>query len=129
MLWPIRPKIGQLMDRYIPQDNGMATMARVQQEGARVLVLNGTKNGPLAESTAKFLQAQGYQISAYGNADRFDYAKTILLDYRGTKTATVTTLVWTFHIDPQNIRSNRNVKSDEDIRLILGSDWSLPSEK
>ncbi len=129
VLWPIRPKIGQLMDRYIPQDNGMATMARVQQEGARVLVLNGTKNGPLAESTAKFLQAQGYQISAYGNADRFDYAKTILLDYRGTKTATVTTLVWTFHIDPQNIRSNRNVKSDEDIRLILGSDWSLPSDK
>jgi LCP family protein required for cell wall assembly len=129
VLWPLRDKIGQLMDRYIPQDNGMATMGRVQQEGARVLVLNGTKNATLAESTAKFLQSQGFQISAYGNADRFDYAKTVLIDYRGTKTATVTSLVWTFHIDPQNIRSNRNVKSDEDIRLILGADWSLPSDK
>jgi LCP family protein required for cell wall assembly len=129
VLWPIRDKIGQLMDRYIPPDNGMATMARVQQEGAKILVLNGTKNTQLAESTAKFLQAQGFQISAYGNADRFDYAKSVLIDYKGTKTATVTSLVWTFHIDPQNLRSNRNVKSDEDLRLILGSDWSLPSEK
>ncbi len=129
VLWPNRDKIGQLMDRYIPQDNGTATTIRAQQEGAKILVLNGTKNGQLAESTAKFLQAQGFQISAYGNADRFDYAKTVLIDYKGTKTATITSLVWMFHIDPQNIRSNRNVKSDEDIRLILGSDWSLPSDK
>ncbi len=129
VLWPNRDKIGQLIDRYIPQDSSVTTTAQVHQEGARILVLNGTKNAQLAEATAKFLQAQGFQISAYGNADRFDYAKTLLIDYRGTKSSTVTSLVRTFHIDPQDIRSNRNVKSDEDIRLILGSDWSLPSDK
>ncbi len=129
VLWPNRDKIGQLIDRYIPQESSAVSGAKVQQEGARILVLNGTKNAQLAEATAKYLQAQGYQISAYGNADRFDYAKTVLIDYRGTKAATITSLVRTFHIDPQDIRSNRSVKSDEDIRLILGSDWSLPSDK
>ncbi len=129
VLWPIRDKIGQLMDRTIPQDNGTATAARVQQEGAKILVLNGTKNPQLAEATAKYLQAQGFQISAYGNADRFDYAKTVLIDYSGAKSATVTSLVRSFHIDPQDIRSNRNIKSDVDIRLILGSDWTLPADK
>ncbi len=130
VLWPIRDKIGRMMDQVIPQEGSSADQAkRVQQEGARILVLNGTGNALLAEQTARYLQGQGFQISAYGNADRMDYAKTVLIDYSGLKGATVTALVNILRIDPGNIRSNQNVKSDEDIRLILGSDWTLPKDK
>ncbi len=66
---------------------------------------------------------------AYGNADRFDYPKTVLIDYSGNKNATITSLAKIFHVDPENIRRTPNVKSDVDIRIILGADWTPPPEK
>lgn len=130
VLWPEREKIGHLIDQVIPQEGGMAdSPAAIKQEGARVFVSNGTASPRLAESTASFLQAQGFLIGGIGNADRFDYEKTILIDYAGNKHATVTALAKLFHVDPNNIRRNTSVKSDVDIRLILGADWSPPPEK
>lgn len=131
VLWPDRTKIGKLVDRVIPPDNNsqVDVSAQIKQEAARVLVLNGTGNGMLAERTAQFLQAQGYQISGFGNADRTDYTKTVLIDYSGNKNATVVALAKLFKIEPDNIRPTKNVKSDTDVRLILGADWTLPVEK
>jgi LCP family protein required for cell wall assembly len=129
VLWPDRAKIGQLLEQIIPSDSLADLAAQVKKEGARVLVLNGTSNAQLAERTAKYLQAQGYVINAYGNADRFDYTKTVLVDYSGVKSGTITAMAKLFRVDPANIRRVTNVKSDEDIRIIVGSDWSLPAEK
>jgi len=130
VLWLDRAKIGQLMEQIIPSGNVAAsTPKQIAQEAARVLVLNGTPSPLVAENTAKFLQAQGYQITAYGNADRFDYPKTVLIDYSGSKNATVTALAKMFRIDPENIRRSPNVKSDVDIRIILGADWTPPAEQ
>lgn len=130
VLWPDRTKIGQLMEDIIPSDTTTVNQpAQLTQEAARVLVLNGTNLPLIAEHTAKFLQAQGFLISAYGNADRFDYPKTVLIDYSGNKNATITSLAKIFHIDPENIRRTPNVKSDVDIRIILGADWTPPPEK
>lgn len=127
VLWPDRVKIGQLLAQIIPSDNAAVDQsALIGQEAARVLVLNGTKVTNLSEDTAKFLQAQSFQISAYGNADRFDYAKTVIVDYSGKKNATVTALAQLFHVDPSNIRQSTNVKSDSDISIILGADWTIP---
>jgi polyisoprenyl-teichoic acid--peptidoglycan teichoic acid transferase len=130
VLWPDRTKIGQLMEDIIPSDTTTVNQpAQLTQEAARVLVLNGTNLPLIAEHTAKFLQAQGFLISAYGNADRFDYPKTVLIDYSGNKSATITALAKIFHVDPENIRRTPNVKSDVDIRIILGADWTPPPEK
>lgn len=130
VLWPDRTKIGQLMGEIIPSDNvGTDQPGQIAKEAATVAVLNGTNTPPIAEQTAKFLQGQGFQIAAYGNADRFDYPKSVLIDYSGNKNATVTALAKIFHIDPENIRRTTNVKSDVDIRIILGADWTLPAEK
>lgn len=131
VLWPDRTKIGRMMDQIIPQDSGALAdqPKRIQQEAARILVLNGTSTSMLAEHTATFLQTQNFQIAGYGNADRFDYPKTVLIDYSGSKNATVTMLAKIFHVDPENIRPTKNVKSDVDIRLILGMDWTPPPEK
>jgi len=130
VLWFDRAKVGQLMDQIIPQESVMTDLgARVTQEAARVTVLNGTTTPQLAERTTKFLQSQGFQIAAYGNADRFDYAKSVLIDYSGTKSATVTALANLFRVDPENIRRTTNANSDSDIRIILGADWTPPIEK
>jgi monomeric isocitrate dehydrogenase len=129
VLWPDRSKIGQLLEQIIPSDSLADLSAQVKKESARVLVLNGTSNAQLAERTAKYLQAQGYLINAYGNADRLDYSKTVLIDYSGIKSGTINALSKLFRIDPANIRRVTNVKSEEDIHLIVGADWSLPAEK
>jgi polyisoprenyl-teichoic acid--peptidoglycan teichoic acid transferase len=125
VLWPDRAKIGQLMETIIPSDTSAVDQSKqITQEAARVLVLNGTNSATLAERTAQTLQTDGFQVTAYGNADRFDYPKTVLIDYNGTKNATVTALAKLFHVDPENIRRTTNVKSDVDIRVILGADWT-----
>ncbi len=129
VLWPDRAKIGQMMEQIIPSENGVTSQSdQIVREAARVLVLNGTNTPLIAEHTAKFLQAQKFQIAAYGNADRFDYPRTVLIDYNGNKNATITALAQIFHVDPENIRRSTNVKSDVDIRIILGADWTLPEK-
>ncbi len=127
VLWFDRAKVGQLMERIIPQDttaNGQSV--KVKQEAASIIVLNGTSNAQLAEQTTKFLQAQGFQIFSYGSADRFDYANTVLIDYTGTKSATLAELTRIFRVEPANIRRTASVNRDVDIRIILGADWTVP---
>jgi LCP family protein required for cell wall assembly len=127
VLWFDRAKVGQLIDQIIPPDvltNGQSS--QVRQEAASVIVLSGTADPQITERTVRFLQAQGFQIYSYGNADRFDYSKTVLIDYTGNKSATVAELAKIFHVEPSNIRRITNVKSDVDIRIILGEDWTLP---
>jgi polyisoprenyl-teichoic acid--peptidoglycan teichoic acid transferase len=127
VLWFDRVKVGQLIDQIIPRDAGTNGQAgKVKQEAASVIVLNGTSNEQMAERATKYLQAQGFQIYSYGNADRFDYANTVLVDYTGNKSATVAELAKLFRVDPANIRRITNIKSDVDIRVILGADWTPP---
>ncbi|MCL4396534.1 MAG: LCP family protein [Chloroflexi bacterium] len=127
VLWPDRAKIGQLMQQIIPTNNASTNQtAQIAQEAARVLVLNGTSDTTASERTAKYLQSQGFLVTAYGNADRFDYTKTVLIDYSGKKDSTVTALSNLFNVDPENIRQSTNVKSDDDLTIILGSDWTPP---
>ncbi len=127
VLWFDRVKVGQLIDQIIPRDAGTnGQSGKVKQEAASVIVLNGTSNEQMAERTTKYLQAQGFQIYSYGNADRFDYANTVLVDYTGNKSASVAELAKLFRVDPANIRRITNIKSDVDIRVILGADWTPP---
>jgi LCP family protein required for cell wall assembly len=130
VLWPDRAKIGQLVENIIPSDSATVDQSKqIAQEAARLLVLNGTTSPLVADHTAKFLQSQGFQVTAFGNADRFDYVNTVLIDYSGNKNATITALAKIFRVVPENIRRNTNVKSDVDVRIILGADWTPPADK
>lgn len=124
VLWPDRVKIGKMVDQVIPQDDTDLTK-RVQQENARVIVLNGTKNTQLAEQTAKYLETQGIKVQSVGNADRTDYAKTVLIDYKGAQSATLTMLTKLLRITPENVRQTPSAKSEAEFRIILGADWTL----
>ncbi len=127
VLWPDRVKIGRMIDQVIPLDNTAADQtARVKQENAQILVLNGTNSPAIAEQTARYLIAQGFQVTAIGNADRNDLTKSMLVDMNGEKSATVSALTKLLHVEPNNVRKGSGIKGEPDVRVIIGADWVIP---
>ena len=66
-------------------------------------------------------------VTLVANADRFDYATTVIIDYTG-KPYTAKWLSDTFHISSSSILSGNNPSSEVDVRIILGADFILPSQ-
>jgi LCP family protein required for cell wall assembly len=104
----------------------MAELQYLAQEGARIAVQNGTTIPNLAADVATWLTSNGYQIVEFGEAERHDYARTVLVDYTG-KTYTLERLVELFQVAPENVRRSPNLRSPVDIRVIVGHDLSLPA--
>jgi LCP family protein required for cell wall assembly len=108
------------------------TMAPVQieelqdlaREGARIAVQNGTSEPNFAARVAAMLMEQGYQVVEFGDADRLDYPSTVIVDYTG-KSYTLERLVTKFQVTPENVRHSPNLRSQIDIRIIVGQDFLL----
>ena len=98
---------------------------QLAEEAARIVVHNGTTREGLAVHTTEWLESQGFLVVSFGNADRTDYANSVLVDYTA-KQYTLQELVELFHVLPEDVRTSSNLKSPVDIRLILGEDWQLP---
>jgi LCP family protein required for cell wall assembly len=109
-----------------PQVIPVEQINRLAQEGAKIVVQNGTPTANLAAQTAAFLKEQGYHVVEFSDADRFDYSQSIIIDYTG-KEYTIQSLAVLFNVTPENIRRSPNLKSEVDIRLIVGQDFTLPS--
>jgi len=99
---------------------------KLAAEGAKIIVHNGTTVGNLAAQTSAFLKEQGLQIVEFGNAERFDYPTTIIVDYTG-KEYTVQYLARLLNISESNIQPFTGSHSEIDIRLIIGADFQLPT--
>lgn len=108
-----------------PQLNVLDAGDLLANEAATVEVQNGTATGGLAASAADFLRGQGVNVTTVGNADRFDYASTVIVDYTG-KPYTAKWLADTFHVSPSSILAGNNPNSDVDVRVILGADFVAP---
>lgn len=131
VLFPNREKIKEVVDELFPpapqpDEEQLGRIKGLAEEAARIVVQNGTTKGKLAEETAAFLQGQGYQVVGYGDADRFDYPKTIIIDYSG-KSYTVGLLARLFQVEAENVRRSPNSESRVDIRIIIGEDFDLPA--
>jgi len=101
-------------------------LARLAEEGARIAVQNGTSGPNFAARVAAILMEQGYQVVEFGDADRLDYPATVLVDYTG-KTFTLEKLIEYFHVTPENVRHSPNLRSQIDIRIVVGQDFlTLP---
>jgi hypothetical protein len=98
-------------------------------EGATIIIQNGTNNPGLETETALFLREQGFNIIQSGPADlqNQNYPKTVIVDYSG-KEYTLGTLARFFNVTEENIRRSpfTGVRSDIDIRVIIGADFTLP---
>ncbi len=93
-------------------------------EGARIAVQNGTSEPNFAARVAAKLLEQGYQVVEFGDADRLDYPNTVIVDYTG-KTYTLEKLVEKFQVTPENVRHSPNLRSQIDIKVIVGQDYLL----
>jgi hypothetical protein len=102
--------------------------AALQDEGAKIVVQNGTPSQDLAADTADYLRNQGFSIVQFGPADRTDYPRTVIVDYTG-KSYALMLLADIFNVSDENIRRSPNLKSEVDVRVIVGADFQLPEAR
>jgi len=131
VLIPIRDEIRIVVDEIFAAP-GQEAEERIEDEdkltaeGARIIVHNGSTTGNLAASTSAFLKERGLQIVEFGNAERFDYPNTMIVDFTG-KEYTVQYLARLLNISEDNIQPFTGSHSEIDIRLIIGADFQLPT--
>lgn len=129
VLWPDREKIGALIKELFgtPSVSNVTTINPLKAEAARIVVLNGTTRDGLAASAARYLKAQGLNVVQIGNAERRDYAQTVIIDL-ADKPATLEALAKALNVAPNNIKHNLAADDTSDFRVILGADWSPPAQ-
>ncbi len=99
-------------------------LQKLADEGARIAIQNGTSEPNFAARVAASLMEQGFQVVEFGDADRTDYPNTVLVDYTG-KNYTLERLVEMFQVAPENVRHSPNLRSQIDIRIVVGQDFLL----
>jgi LCP family protein required for cell wall assembly len=143
VLLPIRDRIRPLVEEMFPAavqtpptptpaptlaTQDLQVMNQLTQEGAKIVVQNGTGRDGLEAEVAAFLKEQGYQVVGFGQADRRDYQQTVVIDYTG-KLYTLETLLQLFDVAPENNRQSPVLDSEVDIRIIIGEDFHLLDEQ
>jgi len=128
VLIPSRARIREVVNDLFggPAPTTIATLSEkelIAQEAAKIEVQNGTLTPGLAQRTAEYLEDLGYSVVSFSNADRSDYATSVVIDYSG-KINTVNFLVKRFSIVSENIRHYTGVQSEVDVRLVLGRDYA-----
>ena len=99
-------------------------LQELADEGARIAVQNGTSEPNFAARVAAMLMEQGFQVVEFGDADRVDYPNTVIVDYTG-KAFTLEKLIDIFQVTPENVRRSPNLRSEIDIRIVVGQDSLL----
>ena len=136
VLIPLRDQMRELRN-YIfttaaPPAQTDATVAPVETEeaeNATIEVLNGTMTEGLAALVAEHLQQQDFQVTRTDNADRSDYADTLVIVHTG-KTHTAEQLVHLLGLPLTAVVHGVNDPTAEyDISVILGADYQPPEQQ
>lgn len=126
VLVPIRDKIRPLVDDLFTVQEP-ANPDQLAEEKATIEVLNGAGTVGVAAQMSAYLQQQGFDVVSDGNADRGDYANTLIIDHGG-KPYTASYLASLLHVDTSNVRTEPGVVTGQpDIQIIVGRDFSLPT--
>jgi LCP family protein required for cell wall assembly len=94
-------------------------------EDAKVAVLNGAGVEGLATNTGEFLRGKGLNVVEIANANRLDYAKTIVIDYTGNP-YTTRYLSELMGLSESQILSQPSPDNETDVAVVLGADWPGP---
>jgi len=132
VLVPLRDCMRELRD-YVFQATPMETITGEEvvtlptptPEVATVAVLNGTARAGLAASAADYLRAQGFDVVHVGNADRQDYASTLVV-INHDKPVTTNGVVRSLSLQPAAVVQGQDTESTYDIVVVLGQDFELP---
>jgi len=123
----VRPVIDAMFNAPPAVDTAqLDILSGVAAENAGLVIRNGTTTGSIAARTANYLRAQGFRILEYGNADRFDYARTVIIDYTGNA-YTLQQLKQLLNLADPQIEYPAIPESPVDIQIILGADYQLPA--
>ncbi|MCJ7550531.1 MAG: LCP family protein, partial [Anaerolineae bacterium] len=132
VLVPLRDCMRELRDyvfEAIPVETTtgeeIVTLPTPTPEVATVAVLNGTARAGLAGSAADYLRAQGFDVVHVGNADRQDYASTLVV-INHDKPVTTSGVVSSLSLQPTAVVQGQDTESTHDIVVVLGQDFELP---
>jgi len=91
----------------------------------RVIIQNGVGAPGLTASAQRRLSAAGFDIVKTGNANRFDYARSVVLvkDASAAATALGTSVARALGLSPTLIRVNSQRNTVTDVIVILGADY------
>jgi len=125
---PIPDKIRVLRDEIFSAAGPLSPMATgdpvalMQEDGARVRVVNGTYTEGLPERTGNYLLSQGMQVVEAGGYASSQYARTTIVIY-GPKLYTLRYLISVFGVSATNqILFAPDAASTVDIEVRVGAD-------
>jgi LCP family protein required for cell wall assembly len=125
---PIPDKIRVLRDEIFSAAGPLSPMASgdptalMQEDAARVRVVNGTYTEGLPERTGNFLLGQGMQVVEAGGYADHQYERTTVVMY-GPKLYTLRYLITLFGIDATNqILFSPDPSSNVDVEIRVGAD-------
>jgi len=132
VLVPLRDRMREVRD-YVFQATPLeattgeevVTLPTPTPEVATIAVLNGTARAGLAGSAADYLRAQGFDVVHVGNADRQDYASTLVV-INHDKPVTTNGIVRSLSLKPSAVVQGQDTESTYDIVIVLGQDFELP---
>ncbi|MGC9347946.1 MAG: LCP family protein [Anaerolineae bacterium] len=96
-------------------------------EVASLAVLNGTTRSGLAGSTAEHLRAQGFDVGRVANADRQDYASTLVVMHTD-KPLTLSSLLKVLGLPSTAVVQGTDPNAPQDIVVVLGQDYDGPPD-
>ncbi len=109
-------------DTLLSDDSREATPP-VWDTPTRVQLLNGCGVRGLGQMLSSALRESGFDVREIGNADRFGYEQTLVLDRVGERGRALA-LADSFGIHPDKVRTERDEKLvDIDVTLIVGGDY------
>ncbi len=123
---------GKLLKETIKQTLESLAVLKVTEapgKAVRIEILNGTKRNGLASRTAELFKSFGFEVITVGNADSFDYEKTVVI---GRSDDVNRAQEVAGFIDCKTIRTERKpvLETDAeygsdfvDVTLILGNDF------
>lgn len=120
ILMPDRAKVRTALEQFFSPTSG--SVASIGGSALRVEVLNGTAQPGVAAATAELLKAQGWDVVSVGDADRKDYAQTIVINYAAPP-ASVHKISTDLSLEP-SLATLDGLKdqSEVDVRVVVGSD-------
>jgi LCP family protein required for cell wall assembly len=125
VLLPDREKIRAVVDELFtrPSENHK----RIPGESAALEVLNGAGIPGLGAQMAALLKEQGFDVVTIDNADRSDYAETVIIDYAGNPQTTAL-LAQILNVSAKNTLTEIGSQTGPgNLRIIVGKDFALPS--
>lgn len=108
-----------------PADTGLRALGLAPEDHARVRVevLNGAGRGGLARHATHRLRGDGFDVVFFGNAGRFDHARSTVIDRTG-EPEWARAVALTLAID--SIITVIDSSLMLEVTVVLGADWPPP---